>query len=385
MKRAIYIIIALLLASSCIYQFDPEGITSERRIVIEGDILIGGETVISVRSTMPISFDEEFDTSRPVGKAVIEDSKGKFYYDLGTGGADASDFTFDTRTAPEDRMYRLHFKDSKSNKEYVSSWQKVVPAPDINKIYCEYEADEEDVRIRMNVDGHDEQFFRWDYVEDWQYHADYAPKFMFDIDRKYVYELADSDYSHYWCWGNYASMEFGLASTTHQNANRLDGQVIATRSRRNNRFQYIYRMNLSVRGLTKDAYDYLHNMREISDITGSLFAPNPDDMRGNIVCQQDSTEFVIGFISAVKEARKTMYLKPGEHSFFIPTPAPVIDVPQLEEGRTLYDFYMAGNRPVMEVPAGLGTDVGWGPERCVNCLYGGGSKKKPEDWPTSDE
>lgn len=380
MKRAIYIILTAVLAASCVYRFEPEGIVSQKRVVIEGDILIGGITKVDVRSTSPIIYDQNFDASAPIGNAWIEDDRGHTYEDMDHMSGKSS-FTFDTRRADVSCSYRLHFKDLSTGKEYVSSWQSVVAAPQVTGMSFDY--DEENVNLRMDVDGKDNQFLRWDYLEEWEYHADYAPTYYFDLisGRVMSYNNGMPDYTNYWCWNKHESTEFGLASTEQMSANRLDQQIIETYERKNLRFQSYYRMDVTVRGLTKEAYDYLHNMREISDITGSLFAPSPDDMRGNIVCQQDTTEFVIGYISAVQVEKKRMYIGGRENVFFKPTP-----LTHLSKAETpLRELYSMGARPVVDIPdETAGTVVGWGPERCINCLFFGGSKNRPEDWPTSN-
>lgn len=385
MKRAIFIILTAVLAASCIYQFEPEGIVSQRRVVIEGDILIGGQTTVTVSSTQPILYEEDFDQSSPLGKAWIEDSKGRIYEDLTIPQKGKSTFTFNTEKASADLSYRLHFKDYGTGNEYVSGWEKVVKAPEIKNMSFDYDA--EKVNIRMDVDGGDTDHFRWDYREDWEYHAEYAPTYYFDPQTSRVLEYNEGlpDYSMYYCWDYYISKEFGLASTEKQSANRLEGQIIATHDRTNLRFQSYYRMDVSLMGLTKDAYDYLHNMREISDITGSLFAASPDDMRGNIVCQQDTTEFVIGYISAVQLARQKMYIPLGENIFYKGAQPTQLTEPELGENETILDYYNNGHRPVIDIPAEILYTVGWGPESCINCVLLGGSKNRPDDWPTQHE
>lgn len=391
MKRAIYIILTAMLAASCVYKFEPEGIVSQRRIVIEGDILIGGMTEVQVRSTMPIIYDETFDMSSPLGMAWIEDDNGSTYEDRHVPMEGKSIFTFDTRDASVEHRYRLHFKDYGTGNEYISRWQQVVKAPTVTGMSFDY--DLENVNIRMDVEGNESNYYRWDFIEDWEYHAEYAPTYIFDevTGRTRYYDNGLPDYSNYWCWNRSISKEFGLASTERQSQNKLEKQIIITDDRRNLKYQTLYRMDVTVRSLDKDAYDYLHNMKEISDITGSLFAPSPDDMRGNIICQQDSTEFVIGYISAVQIEKHRLYIDTGENVFYKPPKPTILYEPVLNEFFTITDFYNNGNRPVMDVNIEdpetntSKTIVGWGPSSCIYCQSFGGSKKRPDDWPTYHE
>lgn len=375
---------AALLAASCVYPFEPEGIVSQRRLVIEGDIIIGGETTIKVSATWPIIYTDDFDMSKPAGNAWIEDSEGNTYFDHTFGFSNSlgafgmNEFHIDTRGASPDLKYRLVFHDYQNERMYESSWQEVVRAPQITDMSYDY--DDSDVNIRMSVEGGDNQFFRWDYREDWEYHAEYAPFLTFDVSTGRVVDLGAPDYSHYWCYDKHLSSEFGLASTEKQSANRLDDQIITTQSRKELRFQTSYRMRVTVSGLNRDAYDYLHNMLEISDINGSLFSPSPDDMRGNIKCQQDSTEFVIGYISAIEQTTKQMYIPVGHNLFYKAPPFTPLVEPELGTTWTLLDYYMNGMRPVRQEMKEMSMVTLWGPLRCIDCRMGGGALKRPDDW-----
>lgn len=381
MKKALYIILTALIAASCVYRFEPEGIVVQKRVVIEGDIIIGGMTKVTVSCTTPITYDPDYDDTAPIGEAWIEGEDGSAFYCSFDNGP-SNHFTFDTKDASKDTRYRLHFKDFITDKEYISSWQAVIPAPDINDMFFDY--DDVNVNLRVSADGHDNSYFKWDYVEDWEYHAEFAPLFIFDPMTGQLSRLMVPDYSTYYCWNHSSSTLSGLVSTKSQSSNILDGQIIQTYERKNIRFQYIYRMDITMTGLSQDAYEYLHNMQEISNITGSLFAPSPDDMRGNIRCQQDTTEFVIGYISAVEQAKKRMYIKDGANNFYKSPPPTILVEPDLGD-MTLLDYFLDGNRPVFEESSGMGTVVKWGPERCVNCMLFGGSKVRPSEWPNYHE
>ena len=395
MRRRVLLTIAALMAASCVYEFEPEGVVSQKRIVIEGDILIGGMTTIDVRSTMPVTYEEDFDMSSPIGKAWVEDSEGGLYEEKLAWDQYFeyhSSFTIDTREASPLLSYRLHFSDYMTGNHYVSRWQQVVPAPAVTGMSFDY--DLENVNIMMDLDGKDGRYFRWDYVEDWEYHAEYAPTYYFDLDAnlpRYFDENSHmADYSNYWCWGRAASKEFGLASTENQSRNVLENMVILSEDRGSLRFQTYYRVDVTVRSLEKDAYDYLHNMKEISNLTGSLFSPSPDDMRGNIICLQDTTEFVIGYVSAVQIEKHRMYIRTGENLFYKePKPATLFE-PDFTNGFSSYlDYYKNGYRPVTDIfitdPETNATHmaIGWGPSGCAWCQALGGSKKRPDDWPTA--
>lgn len=387
MKKYIYILFAALLASSCIYEFTPEGGKAEKRLVIEGDIVLGGESKFDISYTVPIgSYENEEDeiVIAPYGEGWIEASDGTIYKDS-RDNFHGSSFTINTESASENLRYRFHFDDITNGRSYISRWQEVAPQPEIEKVYVDY--DDWSVYVRMDVNGFDNAYFRWNYEENWEIHAQYAPMYYFDVENERVVENENSmqDFSLYYCWKRFKPSIFGLAQTEKQNENKMQGRIIASYERTDDRFQLMYRMDLEVTGITKDAYNYLNNMLEISDISGSLFSPSPDDTRGNIVCQQDSTEFVIGYVSVVKPVKKRFQVFQGENLFYRLGYYYTLAEPKLEEGQTLLDYYNMDNRPVQEISGESEQTVGWGPRRCIDCTALGGDKNKPADWPRRDE
>ena len=383
MKKTIYLIISILLVASCVYPFEPEGVVSQPRLVFEGDIVLGEVFSITVRSTHPINPDDtEGFIGVQTGRARVESSKGAIYPGINwSSGGDGLRFSFDLTGADPDAEYRLHFhEEGGDGKDYYSRWQEVMAAPEVTDL--EFDYDDEKVHIRVDAGSSTSSYFKWDYTEDWQFHAEYIPHNWFNVPSRSVmpYEGGYDD-SLYWCWNHASSVESGLASTGSLKENRLDGHLVVSFDRSNIRFQWRYRMDITMRNLGKEAYDYLRNMNEISDISGDLFSPNPNDMRGNMVCVQDSSEFVIGYISAVQLARKRMYIASDENTFYKAPSSTELFLPEVSQSRGLLDYFNADFRPVMDIPVDMGTAVGWGPLRCIDCRASGGTKLRPSDWP----
>ena len=43
-------------------------------------------------------------------------------------------------------------------------------------------------------------------------------------------------------------------------------------------------------------------------------------------------------------------------------------------------YYNASFRPVLEVETEDGSEIGWGPLSCIDCVAAGGTKEKPDFW-----
>ena len=375
-----------LCAVSCIYPFEAKVSDADSRIVIDGDILIGSETTVSLGYMWSLSaFDEEMVWNTPLGNVWVEDDRGDVYEnETKVPSEGASSFTIDTRLAPTDRQYRLHFKDYGTDREYVSSWTSVNPAPVIDGIG--YELDDDNVNMTLSAHSDDGgQYFRWTYDELWKYHAEYAPDYEFDT-KEQVEVLRDQpDESLYYCWGSNSSKEVDLCATADLSANRLKDHKFLAIDRSNQRMMIRYRINVSLRCISADAYRYLYNLKITSNYTGSLFSPNPSDVVGNITCLDDPDENVIGYIDVCRTVSKMFYIDQRTAMCYkAPASTGYLFIPPADEDGVvdLMSFWRSGYVPIMY---GLDTATGesgvlWDYKRCIDCRTSGGTLTMPEDW-----
>jgi uncharacterized protein DUF4249 len=60
--------------------------------------------------------------------------------------------------------------------------------------------------------------------------------------------------------------------------------------------------------LTAEAFNYLQQLKKNTEQLGSIFDPQPSDLRGNITCTSDPKVPVIGYISAGSSASERIYI-----------------------------------------------------------------------------
>lgn len=368
--------LAAVSLASCIYDFDPVVVEDASRLVINGEITIGGISSFSTYYTQPL---DNRKTLKSNGILLVESENGKTYGSNRSG----SSFEIDTRDANPNVRYRIKYQEKTTGKTYLSTWQNVLPAPKVSDYT--YTFDEDNVYTKITVDGGDDiQFFKWKYDETWEFHADYIPEWEFNPETGRVDSLERSDASLYYCWANTSSTDFGLASAEDHSSNVLKNQSLVVIPRRSQKLTSMYRVDVTCSALTKDAYNYFMNMRNISNMTGSLFTPSPDDMRGNIYNVNDSKEFVVGYITAVQKSVTRYYLDPRKDALYIPRKVePLIDLfkPDLTH-MSLFDFVREGNIPVIRVyPPDEASFIGWGDKSCADCRRKyNGYLEKPADW-----
>lgn len=406
MKKLIILILSVAGLSSCIYSYEADlSAQVEQKLVVSGDILIGSMSVITLGYVVPMDKTmAELKRSCPEsGSVSVECSDGTEYAGEWGGGGE---YTVDLRNAAADKAYRLVVVNGDDGRVYASPWSKVLDMPEITDM--KYVKSDDNVSILLSLDGgSDIRYFRWDYEETWEYHADFIPDWMFDYQvAKAIFE--NPDYSspaerenpseiyrprentedYYYCWNSSSNTEYCIAKTESQKDNKVVNLDVMDIPRSSKKLSVLYSILLRVRAMDRNCYGYLNNLKTNSNNSGDLFTPVPSDIRGNIVCQSDTTLAAIGYVCVSREYSRRFFIN-GEVDGLYKSdynPDNLLYYPVPDEDR-LYNFcalYNMGERPVRltlgeEVPSR--TNMYWAPKRCTDCRESGGTKDKPSYWP----
>jgi hypothetical protein len=173
--------------------------SSPHYLVVEGFINPEGATNIRLTRTRAISKGDTASYINETGATVsIEDNNGIVYplYDNG-GGNYLAGYSLN-----ENFLYRLHIT-TKDNKQYVSTFVACKDSPPIDDLGWRLS----DGNVQLYVSTHDENnkstFYRWDFVDTWEYHSSYYTYYIYDpvakkvVDRPFpVYVCYRSGNSH---------------------------------------------------------------------------------------------------------------------------------------------------------------------------------------------
>ena len=398
MKKIALYLAGLLLTASCIYPFEPETPPVDRCLVFEGNLVIGESSTMSVRLLQPLSGSivTATDTWNINGEARVECTDGTVINGVPRlRGSNEVAFIFNLTNASAKEAYRVWFTDDKTKKVYRSNWMKVEKAPLIERI--DFVPDDKNVKVRLTLTGptDDTRYFCWTYTEDWEIHSDFLPLYLYryGVDpyniRGQAYEEIQGEYDKYYCWNRASSKELFVADTRDLNSRTLPARQIAEFGRTTPRCQELYCISVTAYGISADRYAYIHHMNEVSNIQGDLFSPNPSAMRGNLRCEQDSTELVLGYVGVCQTTMTRAFFEgtryyTGRVDYsvrFFPNLSEPLEAESNEKG---YDyFYRLDNRPLYLVADENGDEkMQWAPRRCVDCTVKG-TKNKPSYWPNS--
>jgi len=378
-----------LSAVSCIYPFTPDPEDGSGALVIEGDILLGDYTVVTLSHTSPVDAPE-IAADPPAAEVWVEDDSGKTYDGVSDPGQKGV-YNVDTRSASTDRKYRLHVVRVSDGNEYVSDWGEAPAVPVIDSLSYNLDFDRSRLNVALSMHSQGGSFFKWKYVEKWEFHALYNPELKYEPpetsrwgthgEGNMVKMTPPGTYS---CFGRDESSEIMIFSTEKQTDDRFVDLEFHPLAKDDAKISYIYHIDVYLEPLSEDAYKYWDNIKSNSEYNGNLFAPNPSELVGNIRCVQDPDELVMGYISVAALAHKDLFIRHSDARFYkdsVPYEEPVV----VNRGEW-YKYYYDGYLPFTyyEIPGDV-SQTYWAKARCVDCKRMARGKDvsyvRPDDWP----
>ena len=404
-------IISLLLlvmaaaVSSCIYDYNPDLIGEEGYLIIEGDIAIGEVSTFSVRRSAHLdtwSTDGVF-----LSQLRVEANDGTVYMGSGFAG----NMQVDLREADPSLQYRLVVEAmlpsaaegaNQELRRYVSSWSELVGVPSIDSLSFAINGEGTEISVRVSTHSAEScGYYRWTASETWEYRSDcYANYFYLPAGSSYKGTVLQEDSilpyedgeNLYYCWISAPRSQIMTGTTESLTEDRLVNHQLYTLAKSDWRISYVYSVDVRQTRITEEAYRYWQAlMRNTTDV-GGLFSPEPSELRGNIVNEADGNELVLGYVSVVKPVTERLFIDDRINRFYKDpswTLLPEVVVPEKNEWNNLYKQGFVPTTmcdpedPEHYVP-GVDDKWNWRPVRCVDCRFKGGTKNKPEWWPTPE-
>lgn len=394
LKHILTAAVLCMAAVSCVYPFEPEADNSDSRLVIEGDMLLGSVSTVTLSYLSPLNETEEVvRQNAPRSASVwVESSDGRRYDGQKAAGHFLT-FAVDLTDAPSSSDYRLNVTNNDTGRQYVSDWQR--PATGsvvIDGVSADVAENKSSVTFKLDIHSDPSvRYFRIAYDEDWEYHSLFKAYVRYVSPREPGYTgpetgyIEDGYYKHgynYYCWGSSVSSYLQLVSTKDYSESRLQNYPLRTLTSADRRISYLYCITPRVYPMTQDAYEYYDHLNSVTSFSGSLFSPNPSEMRGNIHCVSDEKELVIGYVEVSAPVSGHFFFEGRDLGVYASTKPPYDTESTNVPPDQWLDYYHNGYLPIAydEIQ---GSE--WADSRCVDCRVFGGTKNKPSFWPNDDE
>jgi hypothetical protein len=303
MKKIIPVL--LLVSIGCKESYVPPVNSSKKTfLVVEGFINNGQDsTYISLTHTFSLNDTGEV-TPELHAKLTVEGKDNSSYplSEWGNGKYGATSLALNNTL-----QYRLHIRTT-AGKEYVSDYLDLKPSPPIDSISWKRTGD----GLQIYANTHDPQsashYYRWDYQEAWEFHSVYYAYLKWVNDQ--IQPLNPNPF--YTCY-KYATSNTVLVNSTTKLAKdevyQFPVELIPSNS-----WMISVRYSIQVKQyvLTTDAYNYWSDLQKNTEQIGSIFSPQPFAEKGNIHNVADTSELVVGFLSAGTLQKQRIFITPGQ-------------------------------------------------------------------------
>jgi len=369
MNRKLYILFFLaVLLGSCISDYIPALVSDNPELlVVDGTIT---DSISTIRLSRSYAIDQNFANNIPVADALvrIEVQGGK----ARTIGLQPERGRYDIFTGPlaHDSLYRIHIQ--WNDEEYVSEYLRPLVTPEIDDISIAKKGPGEPLELFVSTtnSASGSSFYRWTYHDIWEFDADLYAMGIWDPtgDSIMIYDEREGPYNMvFHCWQQGRSNTLILENTLKLSENHIRGKRILQIPASNKRISHLYYIEVTQYSIRKETYDYYSNLQKNIDEMGSLFAPIPSEMNGNIRCVTNTLQ-AIGFVDVCIPSTKNRFITRAEAGFEPPRKScDVLDTPKYG-----YGIFQIDN---------TGNATAFAPLECIDCTKNGGTKNKPDFWP----
>ncbi len=366
----IFLLFGLLLMYGCILDYNATGIDeAEGMLVVEG--LITNDTTAIVLSKS-IGLTEKLSYSVYIDNATlyVDCSDGNYFQVtkyVGNGK-----YLIPTGNLNPDLAYRL--KITHEGNEYQSEYLSPFTTPAIDSISWKKEAGRHPVYICLST--HDPQnqynYYLWSYEEVWETHPELVA-YHYEVGNEvFEYDVHSSSGNNiYYCWKYDHSKILLLGSTEKQHQSIIEEREIKVVEPSNDRFQSLYYIKVKQNAIRQEAFAYFSNLQKNIEQTGSIFSPIPSETKGNIICVTQPNIPVIGYIDVSTTTEKDRY---------IPN---IVYEPTTNQDCSEETWSMVKKTDYILFQLQYGVRI-YAPQKCVDCKYNGGSKKRPVFWPNNN-
>ena len=301
--KILSVVLIVIYVISCVKPFNPPAITAANLnlLVVDGFIVPGSTSRIKLARTLNIT-----DTFRVIpelnAQLTIEGMSGSsFSFQTDTGGVYTSIASF----LPVDDQYRLRIRLQDGN-EYLSDFVEVKKSPPIDSV--EWGEGIDDISIYVNT--HDPEnrakYYKWEYDETFEYRAVYD-SFLDFVDGQIIF--LEPDQYRYQCYKFFSSTNIALGNSASLTEDIIRRARVTTFPNDNSRIPFRYSINVKQYALTAEAYKYWKTIQANTEQNGSIFDPQPAQLRSNIHNVSDPEETVVGFVSISNITEKRIFIR----------------------------------------------------------------------------
>ncbi|MGC4036355.1 MAG: DUF4249 domain-containing protein [Chitinophagaceae bacterium] len=297
-------LVAFLLSVGCKQNYLPLVISNPPSLLVVDGFLnnsINDTTYIKLSRTNKLS--EGVVNSAELNAVLsIEDESGNILYTSSENGGGS--YIFPGISLDPDQHYKLRIH-TNNGQEYLSDILSGATTPPIDSIGFDKTGKGVDIHVNTHDDQNKTLYYRWEYNETFQYHATYYSGLIFPGDGSYQFRQPDQQI--YECWKSEPSTQLLLASSANLERDIIYKRILRHVDQDAVELSLKYFIKVKQYALTKGAYEYLQNLKKLTENAGGLFDVQPSELGGNIHNVTNPGEDALGYITVATSQTSEIY------------------------------------------------------------------------------
>lgn len=306
--------VVMLLLFQCKEAYEPD-ITNEdlNYLVVEGFLNGNGQTSIKLSRTRSNSSMAKAPEMR--ANVMIEaDNNNRVILTEGTDGNYTTNAVFSPAL-----KYKLLIHTT-GGKDYASEFVSVLQTPAIDSL--PWKRVNQGVQIYVNT--HDQEnktkYYRWEFEETWIIIPRYYSSLkIVNLDKRgtnglsfEIVERTLADALPMACWQKEVSTNIKIGSSSKLVADVINLAPVSYIPYSSWKLDRKYSILVKQYALSAAGFEYWENMKKNTEGLGSIFDPQPSEVKGNMTCLTDPKEPVIGFFDASTKEEKRLYISSSQ-------------------------------------------------------------------------
>lgn len=370
-----YFLILFVLAFGCREKYTAELKSSDKSaLVVEGFLNYGGTTSIKLSRSYSLA---DSGVLKPELKAVLTiEANDNTVYNLteGTNGV----YTAATLPLSPSKEYRLRIKTS-NGKQYLSDFVNVQLTPAIDSVNWARQNNQLKLFVNTHDDTNQNKFYKWDFTETWEINSYFFALYKVNNGKIVEVDLNNPVDNNYRCWKSMEAQNIIVGSTTQLQSAIISNMPLNTIPINSEKLSVRYSILVRQQSLTKPAFEYFQLMKKNTETLGSVFDPQPSELRGNIISISDPDEIVVGYFYASSLSDKRIFITRFEvsGSFSMECESRLIPNKPDSIAKYLSLGYLPYEADISPLQiSGYHVSIG----ACVDCRVRGGNTEKPSFW-----
>jgi hypothetical protein len=312
LRMTLTLFLLALAASSCVEEYWPEiGLKYENALVVDGMITDEpGPYTIRLSRSSAVSNPEFLPMINC--EVTILDNLGNSETLFETTDGVYMTHPDGIRGEPG-RSYRLMIR-LPNEKLYMSDFEPLTSSTGIDSIYHKVEYreviddDHPEVGLQFYLDTdmaeQDTNFYLWRLESSFKYKANHLARFIFDgeMERFHPYD------SLLTCWWTGSARQIFTYSTESLNQPVIKGFPLNFVNTETKALSIRYSLHVNQLSITRKAYNFYHSLEDLDSESGSLFAKQPYQVRGNVYSTDDEDEPVLGYFIVAGSSKKRIFV-----------------------------------------------------------------------------